>query len=82
MAPIKCNRIMGQLIRLRRAVTMSARGRKCYITPAFSGIPNIGGQNVKWLPQPCLLGGPKEGGNAVSPLHYRGSPTPSAGSKI
>ena len=33
--------------------------------------PNKGEQNQKWLP----LGGPKEGGNATSPLHSRGSPT-------
>ena len=60
------------------------RGRKCYVTPAFSGVPNAkhAEQNQKWLPHPCLLGGPKEGGNATSPLHSRGSPTPSAGSKI
>ena len=25
------------------------RGRKCYVTPAFSGIPNKGEQNQKWL---------------------------------
>ena len=35
-----------------------------------------------WLPQPCLLRGPKEGVNATSPLHSRGSPTPGVGSKI
>ena len=60
------------------------RGRKCYVTPAFSGVPNAkrGEQNQKWLPHPGLLGGPKEGGNATLPLHSRGSPTPSAGSKI
>ena len=58
------------------------RGRKCYVNPAFSGVPNKGEQNQKRMPHPCLLGGPKEGGNATSPLHSRGSPTPSAGSKI
>ena len=58
------------------------RGRKCYITSAFSGIPNKGEQNQKWLPHPCLLEGPKEGGNATSALHCRGSPMPSMGSKI
>ena len=60
------------------------RGRKCYVTLAFSGVPNAkrGEQNQKWLPHPCLLGGPKEGGNATSPPYARGSPTPSAGSKI
>ena len=71
------------------------RGQDCSVTPAFSGIPNAkrgegkksgvvpnkGEQNQKWLPHPCLLGGPKEGGNARSPLHSRGSPTLSAGSK-
>ena len=71
------------------------RGRKCWVSPALPGIPhakrgeqkksvvvpNKGEQNQKWLPHPCLLGGPKEGGNARSPLHSRGSPTPSAGSK-
>ena len=56
------------------------RGQKCYVTPAFSGIPNKGEQNHKWLPHPCLLGGPKEGGNATSPLHSEGSPT--KGNKI
>ena len=47
-----------------------------YLTPAFSGAqtraevlnsqgsPNKGGQNQNWLPHPCLLGGPKEGGSA------------------
>ena len=29
----------------------------------------------------CLLGGPEERGNAMSPLHSRGCPTPSAGRK-
>ena len=67
------------------------------LTPAFSGAqkraemlrhrcilggPNKGEQNQTWLPPPCLLGGPQEGGNDTSPLHSRGSPTPSAGSKI
>ena len=55
-------------------------GRKCYVTPAFSGVPNKGEQNQNWLPRPCLLGGPKVGGTATSPLHSRGSP--SKGNKI
>ena len=58
------------------------RGRKCYVTPAFSRILNKRKQNQKWLPHRCLLGGTKEGGNATPPLHSRGSPTTSAGSKI
>ena len=60
------------------------RGRTCYTTPAFYGIANAysGEQNKKWLPHPCILRGPKEGGNATSPLHSRGSPTPRAGSKM
>ena len=45
-------------------------------------VPNIGEQNQRWLPQPCILVGTKEGGNAMSPLHSWGSPTPSAGMKI
>ena len=58
------------------------RGRKCCVTPAFSGVQSQAwGENHKWLPQPCLLGSPKEGGSATSPKHSRGSPTPSAGRK-
>ena len=56
------------------------RGQTCYVTPAFSGINNKGEQNEKWLPHPCLLGGPKEGRNAMSPLHSRASQT--KGNKI
>ena len=48
------------------------RGRKCYITPAFSGVPNKGDK---------IKAGPKEGGNATSPLHSRGSPTKGTKSK-
>ena len=29
-------------------------------------VPNKGEQNQKWLPHPCLLGGPKEGNNIRS----------------
>ena len=36
-------------------------------------VPKKGEQNQKWMPHPCLLGGPKEGGNATSPLHSQGS---------
>ena len=71
-------------------------GRKCYIAPAFSGIPKDMGDKIriggahKWaemLHHPCILGGPQRhgeqnqnwwgpqvGGNATSPLHYRGFP--------
>ena len=48
------------------------RGRKCYITPAFSGIRNTGDK---------IKAGPKHGGNATSPLHARGSPTKGTKSK-
>ena len=41
------------------------RGRKCYITPTFSGVPNKGDK---------IKAGPKEGKNATSALHSRGSP--------
>ena len=44
------------------------RGRKGYVTPAFPGIPDKG------EPHPCLFEGPKEGGNASSPLHSHGFP--------
>ena len=50
--------------------------------PRVLGCPETRGQNEKWLPHPYLLGGPNEGGNAESPLHSQGSPTPSAGGKI
>ena len=60
------------------AVAMPSRvpksGWKCYVTPAFSGVPNKREQNNIWLPQLCLLGGPKVGGSATSPLHSRGCP--------
>ena len=41
------------------------RGRKCYITPAFSGVPNAKRreENEKWLPHPYFLGGLEEGGD-------------------
>ena len=39
-----------------------------------------GPKRAEMLPHPCLLGGPKQGGNATPPLHSRSSPTPSAGS--
>ena len=45
-------------------------------------VPNTGEKKLKWLPYPCLLEGPKEGGNATSAVHSWGSPTPSAGRKI
>ena len=40
--------------------------RKCYITPAFSGVPNKGDK---------IKVGTKEGGDATSPLHSRGCPS-------
>ena len=71
-------------------------GRKCYVTPAFSGIPKdmgdkirIGGAHkwVEMLHHPCIPGdpqrhggqnqnwwGPQVCGNAMSPVHSRGSP--------
>ena len=78
---------------LTHASSSTKRGQKRYVSLAFSGIPNAnrrekkmgrvrdkGEQNQNWLPHPCLLKGPKEGGNATSALHSRASPTPSAGS--
>ena len=46
-------------------------GRKCYITPAFSGVPKVKGDKIriggahKWaemLHHPCILGGPQSQG--------------------
>ena len=51
-----------------------ARGAKSEV------VPNKGELNLKWLPHTCLLRGPKEGGNATSTLHSRGTPT--KGNKI
>ena len=79
-SPTKGNKIRSGC--LTPAFSGSQKRAEMHVTPTFSGIPNKGEQNQKWLPHPCLLGGPKEGGNAMSPLHSRGSPTPSAGSKI
>ena len=59
-----------------------AQKQNSYITPAFSGVPDIGEQNQKWLPHPYLLSAPKEGGSATSPLRSRGSPTQGDGNKI
>ena len=55
-------------------------GWKCYVTPAFSGVPNKGQRKENWLPKTCLLGGPKVGASPMSPLHSLGSPT--EGNKI
>ena len=49
-------------------------GRKCYITPAFSGVPKDMGDKIriggahKWaemLHHPCILGGPKDMGDII-----------------
>ena len=81
----KCCRTKEEIIRKAASPLPSrkpTRGGKCYVTLAFSGIPNKEEQSQNDLPPPCLLGGPKQGGNATSPLHSRGSPAPSKGSKI
>ena len=48
-------------------------GRKCYITPAFSGVPKQGDK---------VNGGPQVGGSATSPLRSRGSPNKGTKSKV
>ena len=48
-------------------------GRKCYITPAFSGVPKQG-EKIK--------GGPQVGGRATSPLRSRGSLNKETKSKV
>ena len=55
------------------------RGRKCYVTPAFSGIPNIGEQNMKWLPHPCHLRGPKRGRKCYVTPAFSGIPSAKSG---
>ena len=72
-SPTKWNKI--RIGCLSHAFSGAKSGRKCYVNPAFSGVPNKGEQNQNCLPQPCLLGGPKESGSSMSPLHSRGSPT-------
>ena len=46
------------------------------------GGPQTRGQNQKWLPHPCLLGGPKEGQSAMQPVHSRGSPNMGTKSEV
>ena len=48
-------------------------GRKCYITPAFSGVPKQGDKDN---------GGPQVGGSATSPLRSQGSPNKGTKSKL
>ena len=70
---------------LTPAFSEPKRGRKCNVTHVFSRvldqyprIPNRRRENQKWLPHPCLLRGPNEGGIATQPLHSRRSRTPCA----
>ena len=57
----------------------SKRGRKCYVTPTFSGVPNVkhGEQNQKWSPTKGnkIRSGPQQRGTksevATSPLPSR-----------
>ena len=44
--------------------------------PYFLGGPQRQAQGViqKWLPHPCLVGGPQEGGSATEPLHSQRNP--------
>ena len=48
-------------------------GRKCYITPAFSGVPKHGDK---------VKGGPPVGGSATSPLRSPGSPNKTTKSTV
>ena len=60
------------------------KGQKCYGTSAFLGVPNTKHRerNKNRRPHPCLLGDPKEGRNAMSPLQSWDSQAPSAEMKI
>ena len=50
------------------------RGRKCFATPEFSGVPNAtrGEQNQKLLPHPCLDVRPKRGRKCYITLAFSG----------
>ena len=52
---------------------MGGSGRKCYITPAFWGVPKQGDK---------VKGGPQVGGSATSPLRSRRSPNKGAKSMV
>ena len=77
------------------------RGRKCYVTRAFSGVPkkatklevktHAGGhhdapRNKAWIVPVSSIApegwGPKEVGNATSPLHSQGFPTKETKSEV
>ena len=80
MESVKCvikNRKWGQW---SKGSSLSDEIRSGCLTPALSGAqkraevlrnpyvlggPQTRGQNQKWLPHPCLVGGPKEGGSAT-----------------
>ena len=49
----------------RRSQRWPTSGRRCYITPAFSGVPKQGDK---------VNGGPQVGGSATSPIGSWGSP--------
>ena len=53
----------------RMDASSSVTCRPC-VTPPLG--PQQEGQNQKWLHHPCLLVGPKMGGNATQPLRSRG----------
>ena len=61
------------------------RGRKCYITPAFSGVPNKGGQNQNSKPTPgvTMMHHPTKRGFKDCPgfLHSTGRFGPKRGRK-
>ena len=60
------------------------RGRNCYVTPAFSGVPNAkrGEQNQKWLPHPCLLWRPTTRRNCYGTPAFSRVPNAKHGEKI
>ena len=55
--------------------------RNCYVTPAFSGVPNAQSREKirSGYLTPAFSGAQKQGGIAMEALHSRGSATPSAG---
>ena len=58
------------------ALTEALKRAELLCNPYILGSPQhqAQGENQNWLPHPCLVGGPKEGGIATYPLPSHGSP--------
>ena len=65
--------VFGGPLQKKRETKVAKKRRKCYITPAFSGIPKKGDK---------VKGGPQLGGRTMSPLRSRESPNKRTKSKM